>query len=377
MLVVKKRFYLLLLLVTFPLLLVCCGPHREDTYCIEGQVINDASTEGKKVYLYDANEQAIDSATVHDGQFKMRGHLPSDPYLCKAMLSISKAYELPLILEGGDTIEAIMSSISATGTAQNDALRNFLNKLDTIETVYYEVYRQRALDHFIEDDLHTNLDTLYDSMNRQKIELGITFLKEHPNDMVGIWALTQIMESVRPSMKDYDLNEIIQISGSFVQNCPFLRPKFFQHNNLIRTSRGQYYTDFNGKDNEGNSVKLSDLRREGCYTLLFFSNSQCKPCMEEKLFLYDLYKQYKRHNIQFIEVVIQENPEKISSQEDEVPWPILIDDREEAYVRYNVQAVPESLLIDPDGYIVERNMRSLSLRDHLDSIFSINTYKKK
>jgi cytochrome c biogenesis protein CcmG, thiol:disulfide interchange protein DsbE len=108
-------------------------------------------------------------------------------------------------------------------------------------------------------------------------------------------------------------------------------------------------------DYEGTKHKLSDFR--GQTVLLNFWASWCGPCREEMPELARLARQYEG-KVRFIGVNLAVRDDvrvsKALLKKVNVPYLNLLDQQGKAAIDFRVQAIPTTLLIDPDGKVVGR-----------------------
>jgi peroxiredoxin len=122
----------------------------------------------------------------------------------------------------------------------------------------------------------------------------------------------------------------------------------------------------------GELIRLSSLR--GKYVLIDFWASWCKPCRAQNPELLALYRDYKRRGFEILGVSLDQSRQAWldAIRDDGLAWPQVSDLRfwqSEAAMTYNVSAIPASLLLDPQGRILAKNLRGASLRQELALIF--------
>jgi thiol-disulfide isomerase/thioredoxin len=113
--------------------------------------------------------------------------------------------------------------------------------------------------------------------------------------------------------------------------------------------------DFTMLDAAGNEVKLSDLF--GQPIVLNFWASWCPPCKTEMPEFDKVYKE-SGGDVRFMMIDLadgwQETKEKgLKYAEDQgFSFPVYFDTRQEGAYMYGIQAIPTTIFIDGDGYIV-------------------------
>lgn len=138
---------------------------------------------------------------------------------------------------------------------------------------------------------------------------------------------------------------------------------------LKTTSIGATAPEIKLPDPDGKMVALSDFR--GKYVLVDFWAKWCGPCRQENPNLVKAWNKFRTNNFQVIGVSLDRNRADWVQgiQEDGLDW-IHISDLQyfnsEAAKSYNISAIPFSVLIDPKGVIVAKNLRGAELHATLE-----------
>ncbi len=141
--------------------------------------------------------------------------------------------------------------------------------------------------------------------------------------------------------------------------CPFIHAQ----------SVGSHAPDFTGKDLNGNTVKLSDLK--GKVVLLDFWASWCVPCKKSMPHLIELYNKYKDTNFTIIGVNVDTDMKKVEEFEGDlntdIPFTIIFDKKSEIPPLYEVDGMPTTIVINKDGVIKYKEVGyTTELKDKLD-----------
>ena len=101
-------------------------------------------------------------------------------------------------------------------------------------------------------------------------------------------------------------------------------------------------------------LALDDLR--GRVVLVNFWATWCEPCEREMPAMERLYGMLPRDEFEMVAVAIDDEEALVQGFQDEyaLSFPIVLDLDQAVYQSYQTMGVPESLLIDRDGRVIER-----------------------
>ncbi len=135
---------------------------------------------------------------------------------------------------------------------------------------------------------------------------------------------------------------------------------------------GMYVPDLVGATPKGDTLALSKLK--GKYVLIDFWASWCGPCRRENPNVVALYKKYKDKGFDVFGVSLDRDRDAWlrAIEQDGLTWHHISDLqgwRSEHAALYSVNSIPQTILIDPQGRIIQRNLRGEQLAEKLREIF--------
>jgi len=143
--------------------------------------------------------------------------------------------------------------------------------------------------------------------------------------------------------------------------------------NLENVSVGKKAPGITQFDVDGNPYSLQDLK--GKYVLVDFWASWCPPCREENPNLVATYAEFKDKNFEILGVSFDKNLDswKKAIKDDNLTWKHISDLQHwnnGASGVYAVKAIPQNVLVDPNGIIIARNLHGEALKTKLREIFN-------
>jgi peroxiredoxin len=142
---------------------------------------------------------------------------------------------------------------------------------------------------------------------------------------------------------------------------------------LKSTAVGQVAPEIALPDPNGNVVKLSSMR--GKYVLVDFWAKWCGPCRQENPNVVRAYNKFKDKGFTVFGVSLDRNKEDWlkAIQDDGLTWTHVSDLKywqSEAAKTYSITGIPFSVLLDPNGVIIAKNLRGPALHKKLEEVLA-------
>lgn len=196
------------------------------------------------------------------------------------------------------------------------------------------------------------------------------FVKTHPKSAVSGFIIYS--EYANPIFTIKEVEEVVGYLDKTILNTKFGKLAQERLNNARGTTIGYTATNFTQNTPEGKPIKLSDYK--GKVVLVDFWASWCGPCRAENPNVVAAYQKYKDKGFTVLGVSFDQSKEKWQDaiQKDHLTWDHVSDLKgwgNEVGKIYNITSIPQNLLIDKEGKILDKNLRGPALEEKLAEIF--------
>lgn len=351
----------------------------QDKFKISGKLDNAGSD--KKVilnYVDSEGKRAKDSTVLKNGRFSLTG---TTAYGNKAYLTLEPLqtdtsvrrgdFQVFYLEKGAYQIRGkdSMATASITGTqAQADHLayqrmiKTPQEEYQALTPIYLEA--QRAKDSMEMERIKELARPPF-----ARLEAAIdSFIFSHPDSYVGLDVIMQNKATVidpETFPRYYDvLSERVLASFTGRQ----LTEKYEKSKQI---AVGKTVADFILPDDQGNDFSLLSLR--GQYVLVDFWASWCAPCRAENVHLLKAYNELQDKNFKIVGVSLDENKASWlhAVKQDGMPW-IQVSDLKgfntDIAKKYDISAIPQNFLINPEGVIIAKNLRGEDVNEQIAAL---------
>lgn len=134
---------------------------------------------------------------------------------------------------------------------------------------------------------------------------------------------------------------------------------------------GDNAPDFALIDMNGEKHQLSDYKGQGVF--LNFWGTWCKPCEREFPLMDKHYQDYKDQGLQILAVNIGESNFAVQKYVDRkgLTFPVLIDNNKSVMETYNINPLPTTMLVNPEGKIekiITGEMSDKAIKNNMEQI---------
>lgn len=344
-------------------LFVVVGCSNKDTISISGEISNPGNI---TVVVFYEGERKLDSVFLSDLNKFQFERAATQPRLLSVQIGKNK---YPIILTPGEKvtfqadlqkpedyqIEGSDLSIALQEFAPTKARKEFLE--DSLQSDFVKRIANKSEGEI--DLLRAEYLTEYKKSMNFYTQKAVDFAKAHPN-LAGFYA----MSTLDPELAEQELIRYSDnVKDQFAENATV--NQFIEEvEKLKKLAAGQVAPDFEAYTPNNKAVKLSDYR--GKYVLVDFWASWCMPCRKENPNLVRIYNDYKNKGFEILGVSLDNNPGSWmrAIEEDKLPWTNISDLKawsSNLVIDYRIKAIPSSVVLDPEGKILAKNLRSAEL----------------
>ena len=326
---------------------------------------------GKTVYLLDQlTDKAIDSTVVADGKFSFTGTAAQDALLA---VQAKKKNWMTQFFNDGTPVIINLNDSTLKGSPLNERLTKLVVEMDLPRR---QMNKKTA--NMNQADIKAHQDELMDEINNvisAELAFANKVFKEERNSLIpvafsGYYFLDQGVEAYDELVKEgvaFANHPYLKYTRDEVEAA--LKPKDSPKMAFI----GQQYTDLEMADPDGKMHKISELVGKGKYVLVDFWASWCGPCRAEMPNVLEAYNKFHAKGFEVIGVSFDQKKEAwVKAVEQlQMPW-LQISDLKgwqcAAAPIYKIDGIPDNILIDPQGKIIDRGLRGKALHTRLQHL---------
>lgn len=368
----SKRIPSLLFISTLITVLSCSPNEREFTgkVNITGKLVN--YPDGHVILSAYNNEGTTTLDTIqlkNNGKFEYELVLEG-PNFYELNLFDTKVIRLALFHEDAYVAHDFESEATIIEGSKDSQL---LQKIDDITLVYQEEINSLNDEYYevMADRDQVAIRAIQDKAMQLETNHSAR-VKETIDEMEGSFAALAGLGMLNPRNDFHYLDSVVQVLYNRYPDMKMISSWKQELDELRALSIGQPAPEISLPNPAGETVSLSDFR--GKYVLVDFWAGWCKPCRDENPNVVRLYEKYKDKGFEVFGVSLDRTREMWlrAIEEDKLEWTQVSDLKyfnSEAASIYQINAIPATYMIGPDGNILAKDLRGVSLENKLAELF--------
>ncbi len=221
------------------------------------------------------------------------------------------------------------------------------------------------------EDLRKKYESKIDSVNKKIQEDIATAIKQNPSNYGNLTLINSLNIDQYP-----DVYQLLDSALFTTYPNDFIVTSF--HNDIQKQlvlRIGSKIDEISLPNQKLETINLSSLK--GKVVLVDFWASWCRPCRIEIPNFKKLYETYHNDGFEIYSISVDDDASawvKALSQE-QMPWANVHDINKEYSIKYNVNTIPFTILLDTEGNVVAKGLRGEELNEKISFLLT-TSYKK-
>ncbi len=315
------------------------------------------------VLVYDRQNISIrDTGHVENGVYRFAGRV-DQPTL--AHLSIRNHVTFFIKDLFIDNVAIRLEDEKVIGPGVVAEYESFAEKLDSVQRQGNELFKS------LSKEKDTGFNRRYAKLSAPIFAQIPVIIKTHIREHPDSWVSLTLLYNMRNVLDPKEAQTLFGGLGQQIRQSPKGKDFAALVDGKLNKAVGTPASEFTLNDVDGKAVSLSSFR--GRYVLIDFWASWCGPCREENPSVLKAYNAYKDKGFTVLGVSLDNDRKSwvAAIQKDGLPWTQVCDltgINSKVVLDYGVGQIPSSFLLDPNGFIIAKDLRGAQLQGKLDEV---------
>lgn len=287
---------------------------------------------------------------------------------------IGEGLDATLVVFEEGTLEVAMSDRSTVkGALLNDRLSSFRNSTASLEDRLKQIGSQFRDNPELSNEEKQKLSQEATPLANQLSKAWLEFTKTNMENPLGqFFALS----FVRSMQTESEINDLIAAApAEFKANSQIVDRLAQIKEKEEELGIGKMYKDITLASPEGVNASLSDYIGKNELVLIDFWASWCGPCIKEMPTLVKAYEQFKGKGFEIVGLSLDSSKDAWTSaiRRLNMTWVHMSDLKgwdSKAAQLYQIQSIPQTLLVNKEGKVVAANLRGDALIEKIGSLLN-------
>lgn len=363
-----------IILVALVAIMASCNGIIGDGYKISGEI--KGLINGTNVYLDREDEKlgvvTVDTVKVENGKFTFEGKA-KEPEMHSIRFDNPQSGFAVVVERGNIKVIGVKDSIpnsKLSGTDNNDELQSFNTNAYKMQKKMMAFEKENMA--IIQKAQQTNdtvainkLKKQFEILQNEFTEQNYKYIETHPKSFLSVLIIKGMLREFEPKF-----DKIKKFYDGLDEDIKKLKPGRFIKNKLDgldSVAVGKKAPDFSAPNPDGKMVSLKESL--GKVTIIDFWASWCQPCRKKSPEFLALYNEFHDKGLNFIGVALEKKGERVQWKEaiekDKLSW-IHVSNlqywQDPIALKYSVEGIPSTFLLDKNGVIVAKNLDMIQLK---------------